>query len=130
MKKIPRTTKFRVPDFMNTPWLTESYVMEHGFFPDVQHSLEDMTGTNIRFMKTAFGQISCLPRTEIRAGDIVIHDCYDEWEEDGKYVSDRFYTITQDEIQSWYESSHENIFTGTSLLPVGVVVHPPAEYGA
>jgi len=113
--------KLRIPEYIALPWLNESYVRENGFVPDIQHSLDDMAGSNIRFARTAFGDMPCMPRTEITPGDIVIHDCFTERFIKGEFSTDRFYRITEDDIQEWLDGKRD-------LLPVGVVVHPPAEY--
>jgi len=106
--------KFEVPWFLNAPWLTEEYVRGNAWHPVPELLLEDGIHHHRKW-----GAIPARSRNEFRAGDIII---FDEWnhnfDEHDRYESDRFYTVTERDIQDYLDC-------GRDLLPSGVVVHPP-----
>ena len=111
-------SKFRVPDYINAAWLNEEHVVKNGFVPEAPKCLEDYQGGTMRYQKTPFGNIPVRSRTEITAGDIVIFDSFEQFEDTRGYFTDRFYIITKEDMQEFYDKQRE-------LLPCGVIVHPP-----
>jgi hypothetical protein len=109
--------RFKVPEYMDAPWLTIKYVKKFGWYPVpdewLQHPNYD------KFEDTSFGKIPWKSRSEYSSGDIIIFSEYFEWkDENGGYDTDRFITIEQEEIGQYKRGERD-------LLPVGVVIHPP-----
>ena len=103
-------TRLQIPTDLDVPWLTWSYVTQNAFYP--------VPKIRSATQETCFGRVACATRDEIRAGDIIIFNEFDEWSLEGKYDTDRFHRITEDEIEAYLRGEKD-------LLPNGVVVHPP-----
>lgn len=87
------------------PWLTKKYVKDNAF----SIAPDDWVEGNPKITcESSFGQIPCKKRSELREGDIII---FEEFEE----ASDRFLEITPELLEEIKNNSS----------PVGVIVHPP-----
>lgn len=94
------------------PWLTEDYVKKNAFHLE-PFTIEEMEKRKPLFLKhRQWGNIPCKSRDEIRVGDIIIFDEYEE--------TDRFLEVDYEMIQEYWQGKD-------NLLPVGVIVHPPGK---
>jgi|GEM_PF-3024133 len=126
-----------VPVYLNLPWLTERYVRLNAWQP-VCHWVPDDKPEFTEHRE--WGIIPCKSRTEFRAGDVILFDEYNEGEDGGEYWNNRFYRVSQEHIDKIFGGRPlnlgrrtttkreliETIAMETTLLPVGVAVHPPA----
>jgi hypothetical protein len=109
--------KFKVPKFMNLPWLTKEYVKKNGWCPVCDEWLQDPYF--VQFENTCFGRMPWKSRDEYKPGDIIIFHEFEEWEDEEGYNTDRFCVVEKEEIEQYQRGERD-------LLPVGVVVHPPS----
>ena len=109
--------EFKLPAWLDAPWLTEQYVRENAFYPVCCEELL-RTPIPLRFKETQFGNIPIKHRDEFRPGDIIIFNEYNSWTENGEYATDRFLRIHEEDIEDYLDEKR-------SMLPVGVVVHSP-----
>src|SRR3989344_983101 len=110
---MQKETELKLPYWMgeHRPWLTSSYVQTHGWVVSSNVERGAMQDTN-------FGHLPIKNRVSFQPGDIIIFNAYDEKETDKGYETDRFYEISEEDIDSMRMGERE-------LLPVGVIVRPP-----
>lgn len=103
------------------PWLTEDYVKKNAFHSE-PFSVEEMEKKKPFFLKhRQWGNIPCKSRDEIRVGDIIIFDEYEEKNTGQEnFETDRFSEVYDEMIQEYWQGKND-------LLPVGVIVHPPGK---
>lgn len=121
-----RTEKFKAPEFLGAPFLTEEYISEKGWYPVEDEWLKNGSVPFIScgdffqnpkngklYKSTEFGPIPCKSRSEFREGDIVISQNYK-----GRDLTEKYYRIEQHHLEA-YENGYWN------LLPDAIIVHQP-----
>lgn len=93
------------------PWLTKRYIKDNGF----SIAPGDWTENNPDIIyESCLGKFPCKKRSEVREGDIII---FENFEED----SERFLEFTWD----FFNSDLFDKGLKGDLSPVGIIIHPP-----
>ena len=109
----------KVPDYLGASWLTGEYVSTYGWWPVPDEYFQQHPEYEW-FQDTPFGVLPWKGRDELKPGDIIIFNEYDEWtDERDVYKTDRFLPVDEQDIEEYRRGEHD-------MLPVGVVVHPPS----
>jgi len=109
--------ELKAPEYLDAQWLNREYVKKNGWYPVCDEHLQN-SPEEMRFENTSFGELPWKSRSEFREGDIIIFNEYEERAVDGKHETDRFIRIYEEDIKAYLKGER-------SLLPLGVVVHPP-----
>ena len=87
--------------------LDEDWVDKHSFYPsDVDGGYYGETALPIK------------SRDNIEEGDVIVFFAYDEWEDNGKFRTDRFYIVLEEDIKQYKRGERD-------LLPYGIIVKNP-----
>ena len=111
--------ELNVPESLDASWLTIEYIQKNGWYPVCDEWLQHYPD-GMHFEDTGYGEVPWKSRSEFKEGDIIIFDEYREWEDEGKYETDRFMRVEKEDIEEYERGERD-------MLPCGIVVHAPAD---